>query len=423
MISTPFLHNKTTAKRILALCLALVLSFGLLQTGVFAVSQQELDALKAKQSDLARQKADIQAQANALQDELSAKTEQLDLLSQEIELTVQEIDTLTQLIASYTSTVAQLEDELAKSEIKEKEMVEHFRTRVRAMEENGTVSYISILFKASSFSDLLSRISCIEEIAKYDNQLIDDVRAAQKQVAENKAATEKQIAVQQQAVEEYRQKQTELLEQQTEVEAVLATLSESSAEYQQQLETIGSMQSTLNTQVGNMATALEELKRVQAEQDAMQNMNKPSTGNGSGSGGNGNGNTPSFGDGTSTATGLDIVNYAKGFLGVPYVYGGTSPSGFDCSGLVYYCYTHYGYSVYRTAATLAYNGTAVSRDNLQAGDVVLFTSSGGGYIGHCGIYIGEGQFIHAPHTGDVVKISSLSDNYYSKNYYGARRII
>ena len=123
----------------------------------------------------------------------------------------------------------------------------------------------------------------------------------------------------------------------------------------------------------------------------------------------------------SGGTGQDIVNYAEKFLGVPYVYGGTSPSGFDCSGLVYYCYRHFGYSVNRTAAGLSYNGTSVSA--LRPGDVLLFTSVDGSYIGHCGIYIGGNQFIHAPHTGDVVKISNLSDSYYTSHYVGARRII
>jgi cell wall-associated NlpC family hydrolase len=111
------------------------------------------------------------------------------------------------------------------------------------------------------------------------------------------------------------------------------------------------------------------------------------------------------------------------FLGVKYVYGGTSPSGFDCSGLVYYCYRHFGYSVNRTASGLAYNGTAVSSSELQPGDVILFTAQDGNYIGHTGIYIGNGQFIHAPHTGDVVKISSLSSTYYTNHYWGARRIV
>jgi cell wall-associated NlpC family hydrolase len=79
-----------------------------------------------------------------------------------------------------------------------------------------------------------------------------------------------------------------------------------------------------------------------------------------------------------------------------------------------------GYSINRTAANQYSNGTYVAYSDLQAGDLVFFSS--GGKINHVGIYIGDGQFIHSPHTGDVVKISSLSETYYTNHYYGARRV-
>lgn len=110
-------------------------------------------------------------------------------------------------------------------------------------------------------------------------------------------------------------------------------------------------------------------------------------------------------------TGNDIVEYAKTFLGVPYVWGGSSPSGFDCSGLTQYVYAHFGISISRTTSTQINNGIAVSQANLQLGDLV-FTSSG-----HVGIYVGNNQIIHAPDTGDVVKISTIW------SFYAARRII
>ncbi len=413
------LHSTMILKRIVALCLVLVLSLGILCIGAGAVNQQELNALKEKQNQLAQQKAGVQAQSQALANEIDAKTEQLGLLAQEIDITAQEMDALTELIAAYTNSVAQMEDELARCRAEEERLMEHFRVRMRAMEESGSVSYIAILLKASSFTDLLDRIDCVSEIMKYDNDLIYKVREAQQQVADAKAAMEAEIVAQQLVFEEYQQKQAELVAQQAEVEAALASLSASSAEYQQQLAAINSMQGTLNSQINTMAAQLEDLNRMQAEQNASQGL---PTG-----GGNGGGTTGgTTGGGTSTpsgsGTGSDVATYAMSFLGVPYVYGGTSPSGFDCSGLVYYCYKAYGYSVYRTAATLAYNGTAVTRDSLQVGDVILFTSSGGGYIGHVGIYVGGGQFVHAPHTGDVVKISNLSDSYYNSHYAGARRI-
>lgn len=109
---------------------------------------------------------------------------------------------------------------------------------------------------------------------------------------------------------------------------------------------------------------------------------------------------------------------AKQYLGVPYVWGGASPLGFDCSGLVQYVYKQLGYSVSRTTYTQVNEGTEVSRDGLKQGDLVFFEQ--GGDIHHVGIYIGNNQYIHAPRTGEVVKISDLSDR---NDYYTARRII
>ena len=100
----------------------------------------------------------------------------------------------------------------------------------------------------------------------------------------------------------------------------------------------------------------------------------------------------------------------------PYVWGGASPSGFDCSGFTMYVYAQVGVSLPHNAATQYGMGVAVSRGDLQPGDLVFFYG-----LGHVGLYIGGGSFIHAPHTGDVVKISSLSGSYAS-SYVGARRI-
>jgi peptidoglycan DL-endopeptidase CwlO len=111
-----------------------------------------------------------------------------------------------------------------------------------------------------------------------------------------------------------------------------------------------------------------------------------------------------------------VVGIAMQFLGVPYVYGGSSPSGFDCSGLVMYAYAQIGVSLPHNAAAQYSYGTPVDRSQLQPGDIVFFNG-----LGHNGIYIGGGSFVHAPHTGDVVKISSLS-GWYSSTWVGARRL-
>ena len=126
---------------------------------------------------------------------------------------------------------------------------------------------------------------------------------------------------------------------------------------------------------------------------------------------------------SSSAEGKEIIAYAKQFLGYRYVYGGASPSGFDCSGFVYYVYNHFGYKLSRGAASQSYNGTRVSKSNLQAGDLVFFNNGSGGGIGHVGIYLGGGQFIHAANSRRGVVTDTINSGYYYTYYYTAARIV
>ncbi len=111
-----------------------------------------------------------------------------------------------------------------------------------------------------------------------------------------------------------------------------------------------------------------------------------------------------------------VVGIAMQYLGTPYVWGGASPSGFDCSGLVMYVFSQVGISLPHSSYAQYGMGSPVARSDLQPGDLVFFDG-----LGHVGIYVGGGSFIHAPHTGDVVKISSLS-GWYASTYVGARRL-
>lgn len=121
--------------------------------------------------------------------------------------------------------------------------------------------------------------------------------------------------------------------------------------------------------------------------------------------------------------GQQLVNYAYNFLGTPYVWGGTSTSGFDCSGFTQYVYAQMGYSIKRTAQQ-QYNSNGYEVTNLQPGDLVFFsnTYSASG-VTHVGIYIGDNQFIHAANSGSGVKITSLGDDYYAARYVGAKRVV
>lgn len=128
---------------------------------------------------------------------------------------------------------------------------------------------------------------------------------------------------------------------------------------------------------------------------------------------------------TNLTLGQEIVEYAKQYLGCPYVYGGSGSSSFDCSGFTMYVYKNFGYSLSHSARAQSKMGTFVEKDNLQPGDLVFFLD----YetmddIGHCGIYIGDGNFIHASSgTGYCVKISTLLSGSYDKRYATARRLI
>ena len=125
---------------------------------------------------------------------------------------------------------------------------------------------------------------------------------------------------------------------------------------------------------------------------------------------------------TANATAVDIANYAMQFVGCNYVYGAAGPNSFDCSGLVYYCFGQFGIKLMRVADDQMHNnGVAVSRANLQVGDLVFFGS--GSYSNHVGIYIGNNNFVHAANPSSGVRVSSLNETYYANRYIGARRII
>ena len=412
------MHSVIKKKSIIAglLTLLMVLNLGLIfcVMPADAVSKSQLNALKQQQTQLAAKKASLQAQTEAINEKVASQTEKLNLLAQQLDVTNSELQNLSAQIAIYTNSIAEMENELNNDQQKEQALLVKFRVRVRAMEESGSISYLSILFGAHNFADLISRIDSIQEIMEYDNSLIDQVREAKAKVQSAKTETEAAMAEQQKVFAAYQEKQADLVSQQKAAQTILESLKSNSADYQKQLASVKTLQSSIGGRISDMQAELAEQERIKAEQAAADQIDsQPSSPS----------NSDWTGSTVQSGNGADIVQYAENFLGVPYVYGGTSPDGFDCSGLVYYCYRHFGYSVNRTAAGLAYSGIAVSKSELRPGDVLLFTSRDGSYVGHAALYIGGGQFIQAPHPGDVVKISSLSEDYYTSHYWGARRII
>jgi murein DD-endopeptidase len=121
-----------------------------------------------------------------------------------------------------------------------------------------------------------------------------------------------------------------------------------------------------------------------------------------------------------TRVGASLVHEAARYVGVPYVYGGTSPRGFDCSGLVFYAHERAGLHIPRTAAAQHRAARAIELRSLAPGDLIFFRIKGRA-IDHVGMYVGNGRFVHAPRTGRVVSYAYLDDPYYRKRLQGAGR--
>jgi cell wall-associated NlpC family hydrolase len=246
-------------------------------------------------------------------------------------------------------------------------------------------STLAVLLGSTSLDQMLSRIDAVDRVGQQDSLILSQVTHLRREIQHREHVLKHAHA-----------EQTQVVAQRA---AARASIQSQLGQRRSLLSSIHSEITTLQAQ--ERARQAELARQAQAVQQTVspativQNV-----------GGGGIAPPPTHGG---------VVGIAEQYLGVPYVWGGASPSGFDCSGFTMYVYAQVGVSLPHNAAAQYGYGSPVSRGNLAPGDLVFFDG-----LGHVGLYVGGNTFIHAPHTGDVVKYSTLT-GWYASTYVGARR--
>lgn len=289
---------------------------------------------------------------------------------------------------------------------------------------NGSVSYLEVLLGSTSFDDFSSRLSMLDRVAYNRASAIETVNTLQQQLTDQQNTLNQKLS-EQESLKEQQQERTQTIDTsvnaaQTLVESLdrntLQAVSERAEQIQDSQPSSGRGGSDGDNAVSHAvsnATASQGESHSSGSSASPSNSNAgASGGSGSSSGSSSSGSSAEQGSTSTSGAHGSVVGIAERYLGVPYVWGGDTPSGFDCSGLVQYCYRQIGIDVGRTTWDQMGCGTRIAVSALQPGDLVFFR---GGE--HVGIYVGDGTYIHAPHTGAVVSYGSLS----SRSVYMAVR--
>lgn len=242
---------RSFAALLLALCV-LTADF----SPALAVTQADIDALKSDASGLNQQKKELKAKLSALSDDISSNLEKKNLLDQQISVLSSEIANVEAQISAYAALITQTEAELADAQAREEAQYELFCRRVREMEEQGTVSYWSVLFKATSFTDMLGRLDIVNEIMDYDQKVISDLKDLQAEIEAKKADLEEQKAGSEAAKAELVSKKTELNAQRNAANALIVQLRQSQSEYQDDLDDLSAEEEAVQAEILRLSREL-----------------------------------------------------------------------------------------------------------------------------------------------------------------------
>ncbi|SHH14087.1 NlpC/P60 family protein [Clostridium grantii] len=387
------------------------------------LEQQNKD-LKETQSNL--------SDAQSLVNKINSKIEMLDY---QIETTMYEIEDLNTKITETEKNIKNAEDKIVETENEIDEEIKLYNDRMVAMYISGNSGYLGVLLGAENLNDLYSKVQTIITLTNLDKEIISSLTEKIKEIEEAKILLQnekEQLAADKIEVNNKMSKLTAdqeeqkgyIVEARAQVSLYESEFSENKDKINETMDLIELAKAKAKEEEEKKKA--EETARIEAEKKAAEakalaeaqksTSEKTSTNTSSGSTNEVEKETVAAST-TPSISSNAIVAYASNFLGRDYVWGATGPNYFDCSGLTQYVYKHFGINIPRVSRDQARAGTYVAKTDLQAGDLVFFAYSNG-VVHHVGIYIGNDSFIHAPQTGDVVKISLLSSR---SDYYTARR--
>jgi peptidoglycan DL-endopeptidase CwlO len=371
-------------KKLVSAIMALVVTLGVGFTSVHADTAS--DTAKIQQTQTQRQ-------------DLENKVE---IMDNQIETIMSKINDNKNSIAITQKDIKKAQVDIAKAQdaIKAEQIL--FDKRMRVMYMSGSSSYIEIVLGSKNVGDFVSRLEDLKKIINFDKAVISDFKTKKAAIDAKKVALDAKNTDLLSLKADNEKKLASLTKQKSEQNVLVAQLKAQESKYSAQLvkdKAIVAQQAAVAASQVALAKIRNAAPKIRKSVPSVKQVTQVAVSTASSS-------VVSRGGGASFSSN-SVLAYASNFLGVPYVWGGTSPSGFDCSGFTQYVYAHFGVNLPRVSESQQNVGTLESRASLQPGDLVFFGSP----AHHVGIYVGNGNMINAPHTGDVVKIQTLNSDF------------